>query len=89
MGRLDRISERYSEELWQLIRSMLSSQPQDRPDMEALMCHPSVVARAHLLPPEAAAIRAAVEEEPHLVPSLLDTIQVGWHWVGTGRGNVG
>ncbi|GAB4821943.1 hypothetical protein N2152v2_008989 [Parachlorella kessleri] len=50
MGRLERIPSQHSDELWQIIYSMLNPDPCLRPDIHAIMCEPSVRQRQQLLP---------------------------------------
>ena len=48
LGKLQRIPNAYSDELWELIHAMLDRNPSRRPSMEQIFARPAVRARRHL-----------------------------------------
>lgn len=44
-GKIERIPEKYSEELYKVIQSMLSLDKDQRPSVEELMIHPNICFR--------------------------------------------
>ena len=62
MARLERIPEAYSEDLWQLIRSMLAARPAERPTMEQVFARPAVQHRRGLWAGAVDAVAASAGE---------------------------